>query len=95
MTDVERDSLIRDYIPLANKLAAERKKSVSKSIDLEDLRSAALYGLVKAAHKFNPALSVSFGFYAKVRIIGEIKDFIRGSYLFKERFCSLETLYAA
>lgn len=86
MTIVERNDLIKNYMPLANKLASERKKSLPNRVDLDDLKSAAYFGLVDAAQKFDPSKTVSFGTYAKFRIVGEIQDFIRESYRDNERY---------
>lgn len=79
MTILERNQLIENYLPLAIKLAYEKKKLMPKKIDFEDLKSAAFFGLVDAAQKYNPSKS-SFGTYARFRIAGEIQDFIRESY---------------
>jgi len=86
MTTLERNQLIENYMPLANKLAVERKKTLPRKIDLEEIKSAAYFGLVDAAQKFDVAKSVSFGTYARIRIVGEIQDFIRESYKNDERY---------
>ncbi len=78
MTIAERNQLIENYLPLANSLAFEKKKSLPKKVDIDELKSAAYFGLIDAAQKFNPAKS-SFGTYARWRIVGEIMDFIRES----------------
>jgi len=78
MTILERNELIENYLPLANSLAFKRKKSLPKRVDIDDLKSAAYFGLVDAARKYVPSKS-SFGTYARWRITGEIKDFIRES----------------
>jgi len=78
MTILERNKLIENYLPLANSLAYEKKKSLPKKVDIDDLKSAAYFGLVDAAQKYIESKS-SFGTYARWRITGEIKDFIRES----------------
>lgn len=85
MTILERNALIEAYLPLANKIAFEKKKCLPRRVDLDDLKSAAYFGLVDAATKFDPARSTSFGTYAKFRIMGEIADFIRESCRDNER----------
>lgn len=85
MTITERNQLIENYLPLALKLASEKKKSMPRKVDFEDLKSAAYFGLVDAAQKYNPSKS-SFGTYARFRIAGEIQDFIRESYRDSLRF---------
>jgi RNA polymerase sigma factor (sigma-70 family) len=88
MTTIERNRLIENYMPLANKLASEKKKSLPSWVSLDDLKSAAYYGLVDAANKFDPERFISFGTYARWRIAGEILDFIRESCRDNER-CSI------
>lgn len=77
MTIEERNELIINYIPLANKLAFQKNKLVSKNISFEELKSVAYMGLVDAAERFNIKYNCSFSTYAKIRILGEICDFIR------------------
>jgi RNA polymerase sigma factor (sigma-70 family) len=64
-----------DYMPLANKLAWKYKKNTSHFY-FEDIQSAAFFGLVDAASKYDSAKG-SFGNFAYIRIIGEIKDFFK------------------
>lgn len=76
MTTIERNALIERYLPLAKKLAVEKKKIIPNHIYMDDLISVAYYGLVDAAVKYD-ASKCSFGFYAKLRIMGEISDYLR------------------
>jgi RNA polymerase sigma factor (sigma-70 family) len=77
METCERDTLILNYLPLANKLAWEKKKKVPPCVDIDELKSAAYMGLVKAANRFNPECKVPFPTYARFRIYGEILDYLR------------------
>jgi RNA polymerase sigma factor for flagellar operon FliA len=70
------EKLIVDYIPLANSIAFKKKKVLPKKISLDELKSAAYYGLIDAANKFNPKIG-SFYCYASIRINGAIKDHLR------------------
>jgi len=76
MTNEERNVLITNYLPLANKLAWKKNKSTPNCVNIDELKSAAYMGLVDAAKKFKPTQG-SFGSYAAIRIIGEIKDYLR------------------
>lgn len=69
--------LVEQYVPLANKLAFRKKKSLPRFVDVEDLKSAAYLGLVEAASRFNPDLGVSFSTFAYPRINGAILDYLR------------------
>lgn len=76
MTQEERNQLINKHIDLAETLARIRKKGIARWIHFEDLRSAALYGLVDAANKFD-SLKGCFPKYARYRIIGEMNEHLR------------------
>jgi RNA polymerase sigma factor (sigma-70 family) len=69
--------LVEQYVPMANKLAFQKKRSLPRFIDIEDLRSAAYLGLVEAANRFNPDLGVCFSTFAYPRINGAIIDYLR------------------
>lgn len=69
--------LVVQYIPLANKLAYQKKKTLPKFVDVEDLKSAAYLGLVEAASRFDPSFNVAFSTFAYPRIFGAIHDFLR------------------
>lgn len=72
-----RNELITRHIPLANKLAWEKWKNTPKYVDIEELQSAAYMGLVDAAEKFQKEQGVAFGLYARIRIQGDICDYLR------------------
>ncbi len=69
--------LVEQYVPLANKLAYERKRNLPKFIDVEELKSAAYMGLVEAATRFDQELGVAFSTFAYPRIFGAIQDYLR------------------
>lgn len=72
----QRDRLIEKYLPLAEKMAAQKDRTTPSNISLEDLKSVAFLALVEAAHKYN-GNSQTFRAYAMIRIRGEIVDYIR------------------
>lgn len=72
----ERNKLILSHIHLADKIACCRKNKVPYHIGMDELKSAAYFGLVDAASKFNPEYK-SFSGYAAIRITGSIIDFLR------------------
>lgn len=71
------NTLITQYMPLANKLANEKKKNLPKFISFEELQSAAYLGLVEAANRFDESLGNAFSTFAYWRIIGEMQDYLR------------------
>jgi RNA polymerase sigma-B factor len=70
----DRDDLVREYLPLARRLAT-RYRHTSES--LEDLTQVAYLGLVLAAGRYDPERGVSFKSYAIPTIIGELRRHIR------------------
>lgn len=69
--------LVEQYVPLANKLAYQKKKTLPNFIDIEELKSAAYLGLVEAASRFDPSVGVVFSTFAYPRIFGAIHDYLR------------------
>lgn len=69
--------LIEKYIPLANKLAFQKKKNLPRFIDVEELKSAAYLGLVEAASRFDASLGIEFSTFSYPRIFGAICDYLR------------------
>lgn len=86
MTITERDRLILNYLPLARKMASQTQKKLSFSVDVDELYSAAYFALVEAASKCKtPKQKLSFGAYAKLRIHGQIVDYLRSQFRYSSR----------
>jgi hypothetical protein len=78
--------LVLEYVPFAENLAAQKKKSLPNFIDLEDLKSAAYLGLVEAANRFDDKQNIAFSTFAYSRISGAIYDYLREQSFFKGKF---------
>src|SRR5438132_6946889 len=72
-----RDALIRAHIGLARSLALRMAGRVPASVDLDDLVSAGLLGLLDAADRFEEDRAIPFEAYARTRIQGAILDALR------------------
>ena len=70
-----RHELIESHLPLARSLAWKRKASLS-SVSYDELKSAAYFGLVIAAQKYDPQQS-HFIHYARIKIEGAMGDYLR------------------
>lgn len=70
-------TLVEQYIPLANKLAYQKKRSLPNFVDVEELKSAAYMGLCEAASRYNPDFGVAFSTFAYPRVFGAIHDYLR------------------
>ena len=89
------NKLIVDHMPLANKLAWKYKKMVPYYVNFDDLQSAAYFGLVDAASRYNLEKGC-FSSFVFLRIIGEIKDYIKKNtknYLFEKDYCENSIYY--
>jgi RNA polymerase sigma factor (sigma-70 family) len=71
----QEQNLICQNIKFAKKLARYKKKRI-RFISLEDLESAAMYGLVQAASRYDPSKNDEFTAYATPRIYGAMSDFV-------------------
>jgi RNA polymerase sigma factor (sigma-70 family) len=78
LTLSERNTLILQHLPFAERIAAVQFKKTPSCVQLDELRSAAYMGLVDAASKYDG--TKPFEVYASFRIFGEIKDYLRTLY---------------
>ena len=72
-TDVRRDALVESNIGLAMSLA----NRFARGDSIDDVRQAALEGLVRAARRFDPDRGVRFSTYATAYISGHLKRHFR------------------
>ncbi len=77
ITQQQRDELVMKFMPLANKIACQKHKDLPKCVQLDEVKSAAYYGLLDACGKYEEAKKDRFPLYARIRIIGEINDYLR------------------
>jgi len=75
MTVADRNTLIVNRMELADRIAKNQYRRMGvRSVDLDELKSAAYMGLVDAANRYNGG---DFDTFASYRIYGEIKDYLR------------------
>jgi len=94
LTEETRNDLVIKNLSFAEKIAYCKSRVVPKSVQIDELKSAAYMGLFDAACKYDG--SCPFMGYAISRINGEIKDYLRSLSLSGRskivKFCSLEDL---
>jgi RNA polymerase sigma factor for flagellar operon FliA len=73
----EKRGLIEEHLPLVQAIARKVKKTLSASIELEDLIGYGSKGLVEAAERFDPTQGVAFSTFAYYRIRGAMFDGLR------------------
>jgi|GEM_PF-4596816 len=76
-----RDRLIMLYQPLVRRIAADASSYVlsvgARTTELDDLKSLAQEGLIRVMGSFDPGRGVPFPAYARIRVLGYVKDALR------------------
>ena len=73
----EKNNLIKENTLLVKKIAWHYHGRVKNIVEIDDLMQIGMLGLITAAKKFTERPGVSFSSYAKIRIKGEIVDYLR------------------
>ena len=73
----EKDNLIKNNTLLVKKIAWHYHGRVKNIVEIDDLMQIGMLGLITAAKNFIERPGVSFSTYAKIRIKGEIVDYLR------------------
>lgn len=74
---VSRNILVVHYLPLVKYTAIRLHARFPKSVELDDINSAGVEGLIDAIEKFDPEQNVRFETYGVRRIAGAILDDMR------------------
>ena len=64
----EQEQVLLDHLPIVRFLARRIHERLPQHVDIEDLVSAGVVGLMDAFTKFDPAKKVQFRSYAQFRI---------------------------
>jgi RNA polymerase sigma factor for flagellar operon FliA len=72
-----RNALMELHYPLVRHIAERLLQTLPKSIELDDLVSAGLFGLMDAIRGFDPGRGIKFKTYCTTRIRGSILDQLR------------------
>ncbi|HTU89395.1 MAG TPA: sigma-70 family RNA polymerase sigma factor [Gemmataceae bacterium] len=72
-----RDRLIVEHLTLVRHLVGKLAAELPPGVDMENLESAGVLGLVEAAHRFDPERGIQFKTYAYTRIRGAVLDELR------------------
>jgi RNA polymerase sigma factor for flagellar operon FliA len=76
-TATERDILLMEHLPTVRYLARRIHERLPQHVELDDLVSAGVVGLIDAFSKFDHNKKVQFKSYAQFRIRGAILDSLR------------------
>ena len=77
ITPSERDRLLIEHLPTVRFVARRIHERLPQHVDMEDLVSAGMVGLIDAFAKFDHTKQVQFKSYAQFRIRGAILDSLR------------------
>jgi RNA polymerase sigma factor for flagellar operon FliA len=77
MTVADRDRLLLEHLPTVRFLARRIHERLPQHVELDDLISAGVVGLIDAFSKFDHSKKVQFKSYAQFRIRGAILDSLR------------------
>jgi RNA polymerase sigma factor for flagellar operon FliA len=76
-TTQDRDRVLLEHLPMVRYLARRIRERLPQYIELEDLVSAGVIGLIDAYNKFDQTKNVQFKSYAQFRVRGAILDSLR------------------
>lgn len=77
MLSGEQERVLLEHLPIVRFLARRIHERLPQHVEIEDLVSAGVVGLMDAFAKFNPDKKVQFRSYAQFRIRGAILDSLR------------------
>ena len=77
VTNNQKKKIIKEYAPLVKFIAQRIAVRLPANIELDDLLSAGVIGLMDAIDKYDPARDTKFKTYAEFRIRGAILDELR------------------
>jgi RNA polymerase sigma factor for flagellar operon FliA len=78
-TPEQRQALILKHYPMARSIACRIYQRLPKAVDVDDLISAAVMGLIEAIDRYDVTRAVPFEPYAKHRIHGSVVDALRAA----------------
>ena len=73
----DRDRLVMEHLPVVRFIARRMHERLPQHVELEELVSAGIVGLIDAVQKFDAEKQVQFKSYAQFRIRGAILDSLR------------------
>jgi len=72
-----RDKLVMEHVGLVKAMAGRLANRLPSQVEVSELISVGVLGLIDAAGRFNPALGVPFSAFARRRIHGAMLDSLR------------------
>jgi RNA polymerase sigma factor for flagellar operon FliA len=73
----QRDALVMQHVPLVKTLAQRLAQRLPSQVEVSDLISVGVLGLIDAAGRYKPTLGVPFDAFARRRVQGAMLDSLR------------------
>lgn len=73
----DRETLVHEFLPGIRYHASSLKVRLPQNVEMEDLVSSGVEGLLDAAEKFDSSRGIKFKTYAEFRIRGAMLDYLR------------------
>ena len=73
-----RDQLVMEHVGLVKAMASRLANRLPPQVEVSELVSVGVLGLIDAAGRFKPSLGVPFSAFARRRIHGAMLDSLRG-----------------
>jgi RNA polymerase sigma factor for flagellar operon FliA len=74
----QRDALVMAHVDLVKSMASRLGRRLPSQVELSELISVGVLGLIEAANRYQPSLGVPFDAFARRRINGAMLDALRG-----------------
>ncbi|MGI5818253.1 MAG: sigma-70 family RNA polymerase sigma factor [Armatimonadota bacterium] len=98
LNEAQREGVILEHVGLVKYIVGRVSVRLPDSVDREDLESAGIVGLIKAADRYEPGRGVKFATYASSVIRGEVMELLRSRdwapRSVRKRYRDLETAIA-
>jgi len=75
---IDKNELVNQFSPFVKGIARQVRKSLPSRIELDDLVSYGMTGLLEAAERFDPKHGANFSTFSYYRVRGAIYDGLRG-----------------
>jgi RNA polymerase sigma factor for flagellar operon FliA len=73
----KRNRLVMEHVPLVKTLASRLAQRLPSQVQVSDLVSVGVLGLIDAANRYKPSLNVPFDAFARRRVQGAMLDSLR------------------
>lgn len=77
MYKMDKDQIVRNFLPKIKAIAINLLNTLPKSVDLEDLIQEGVIGLLQSYDRYDPTHGATFYTYALTRIRGAMLDYLR------------------